>query len=389
MLVARAAKHLARRGYEAIKTGEKPAFNISTEDAVLLTILLVTVIFAVISLIYTTFGSNIILTLTAVEANPDTTDYAPIATEDESKEALLVDTKDGKDEEVPPPPYQERPTTRITSSLRATIRHLRREDGLLRFPFRGMKTACWYVLAGSLLGDFIGGSISALFGLKSAVIVDNELVFLPNVGMIFGQELAILLLANMAVVVTHAQISSAETNKAYGRGFKRAFKASWKVALPTLVPTAIISLSTIYTNLLAQSYIMDTINEARNSGHRNHAIHGDKPSANYGCAVASVLITMLLSLVAAMALLRIQASSFPREDKTVVPVNFGFGMIPESNEVKVLSFCQALRSYKKADLVALFKMGLKLALVSTAVHVFLGAIIFYVYMILAIKSWRF
>lgn len=390
MIVARAAKQLARRGYEAVKSGDKPALKISTEDAVLCTIFLVTVFFAVISLIYTTFGSSIILTLTAVEANPNTTDYAPIATEDESKEALLADTKGGKDEEeAPPPPYEERPTTRITSSLRATIRHLRREDGILRFPFRGMRTTCWYVLAGTLLGDVIGGSLSALLGIKSAVLFENEMVVLPNAAMIIGQELAILMLANMAVVATHAQIASAETNKAYGRGFKRAFKASWKVALPTLVPTAIISLSTIYCNLLAQSFLLEAVADAKVSGHRNYAIHDDKPVPTYGCAIASVLVTMLLSLIAGMALLRIQVSSFPREDKTVVPINFGFGMVPESSEVKVLSFCQALRSYKKADLAALFKMGIKLALVSTVVHVFFGVIIGYIYIIVAMKTWRF
>lgn len=299
------------------------------------------------------------MTLTALESDPeDADDYTPVPTNPESDKTPLLDDKSGKDEEdVPPRPYelQDCRTQRITSSFRGTIGHLRKEDGIM-FPFRGFFTAVWYGLATTLMGDFLGACIAPLFGADVSKLDMDKIDFTTGPAMIIGQGLAVVVLINMATVALHAQIASRASINAHGVGFQRVLQASWKNTLPTFLPTLIIALATAYSQITLESYSQYI---------KVHKVAEGKFS---GCTFAAFVVLSLLSLFSYLSLIRIQASSFPREDKTVIPMKFGFGMIPESNEVKALSFCKASRSFKRADIVHLVKMGIKVFIVSAISH---------------------
>lgn len=362
MLTQIGVKHLVRRGWA---TAHKKQIEMKDIPVVPLMVMITIVLVGLFSLVYLSLGSNIIMTLTAVEAEPSGYERVPREEGDESKESLLSG-KEGKDEEDVPPPYEELPTTRITSSLRATFRHLRNEDGLLRFPVRGIRTFAWYNIMCMLVGNFVGLPLASMMKFDISNLENyNMYQVTETTGLLLGKGLARMFLANMFVVVTHAQIASTATNNSYGTSFKRVLKAPWKNALPTVLPLLIVTFTTCYIEFLAEGYLKATVLALQSSA---------APPVVSSCALASAAILMFLSGLSGMAMLRIHASSFPRQDKTVVPVNFGFGMIPESDEVKVLSFCQALRSYTKQDIINIVLMFVKL----TAINYLAQSIIIFV-----------
>lgn len=295
------------------------------------------------------------MTLTAVEAGPKQ------ANSDEAKEGLLS----GKtDEEVVPTPVHRQ--QRLTASLRDTIRHLRSQDGF-RWPFRGVRALVWHNIVFAL------GTAALSFVLSEELFSDTTVGKNAAIGNILSKFIMRMALANMFVVTTHAIIASTSTNNSYGTSFLRVVKAPWKNAVPTLLPLGIISVSTMIAEIFSESY---TKSLALHASQPN--VHPE-PKVHCGLLLA-VIVGFFASIVSSFALIRMHASSMPKEDTTVISVDATFNVIPASQvsetEVQTLTFRQALSSYTKEDIKHILKSYGKIMLCIMGFYIVVGAILF-------------
>lgn len=258
-----------------------------------LTILVLVGTIAFISVVLVQYTFKLLLVLTTVEDPPAV--YLPINQDTESRNAN-------------PEPRQEGDRVFITSSIRGTLRHLRREAGFWS-PWRGF--------APNLIFSFTYAFIQVL-------VVSILKAFMPlRLATILGGIASMVFLSKFSMVCTHIMITPPEATY----WWTRYCKASWAQANKT-VPAILIWATTL--QLLSEL--------------SNFAAQTDISSgARISIFIINILLYILIGIPATILLTRVQASALPDDAPTIVQFEKTFGQ-DTSDTGGVLTVQKAIKS---------------------------------------------
>lgn len=294
-----------------------------------------TLLFAVVfitSLRYTLW--SVVTTLTAVE-EPQTV----LEVQGAVKPVGSVDTADIEVAQVK--------QTAITSSVRATIRHLTSRAGWLS-RWRGLSLFVCYMLAYSSFQGLVMGILGR-----------------GIVGEILGNLVAYIALARWSTAWVHIVISE-PSQKFWFRRIP-GWKTVRNVALPILV--SCVADRIVMLSIYGMTVLVD-------------ASYTQSPMALLGkfLGLFAVALTLFVtvSLPASVALIRVQASMLPEEDESIVPFDRSFG-----GKVKpaitggsgALSLRDALTSFDKPSRNRMVRMIAKLVGIEIGMNLFFGIIV--------------
>lgn len=248
-----------------------------------------------ISLLQYTF--KLLLTLTVVEEPPAV--YLPLSGD---AEALNATPKP----HLTPRPQGDR--VFITSSIRGTLRHLRREAGIWS-PWRGLGPHIVFALANIFTRGVIISILEIFMSLRLAAVI--------------GGIASMVALSRFALVCTHIMISAPEAT----RWWTRYHKTSWAQAKKT-IPAVLIWAAAL--QLVAEISI-----EA--------AKQGISPGVRITIFGTDILLYILIAIPATILLVRVQASVLSDDVATIVPFDKTFGQ-DTSDTDGVLTVEKAIKS---------------------------------------------
>jgi len=239
----------------------------------------------------------------------------------------------------------------ITSSFRATIKHLRAVGG------RGAY----------LRGIGISFATGILKGF-TAVCISSLLPFLP-----FGTAdvISAVLVANLAMTWTHIVISSPSAKPWFRR--VPAFSEWKKVAGPTSVE-AIAEQFCIIVPLALVSWM--NVGHLTASQARDLMKHDKSIIAMRSLAVVatSIMMSLLIKIPAKVVLTRVQASLLPEEQETIVPFDRSFnGKVDEGSVVNLID---AWKTFTPSSRIRLLKTYVKTFFMQMALLLFFVGLIF-------------
>ncbi|KAL1966166.1 hypothetical protein VTN77DRAFT_4718 [Rasamsonia byssochlamydoides] len=343
--------HLVRRGLDA--ADEMPSnpnqpdrpFPVLGFTVVALTAVLMSIVCFCIDY---TFG-KVVATLAAIEdPNPDV--YVRI---DADANAPKPDDEEN-DPEVPVP--QQKP---ITSSLRATIAHLRARAGRWSL-FRGLRM---YMLT-AMATKLVVSPLSAVWG--------SNLV-----GHAIARFVAEILVANLTVAWVHIVISEPSTKRFYQRIPGRK---TWINIIPVAALRSLASQVTMFIPLVI-GYSTKVI---KNGGAVNPVVPSDElppikvVGGSLGIAALSLVLYLLIDMPAQVIFIRVAASMLPEEDETIVPFDRSFGgkVTPQIvGGAGKIGIVDAWRSFDWASRVRFVKLVGKVFLMVFVVGLLFGLVL--------------
>lgn len=272
---------------------DQPKFPLSNAQVVVLgsTFLIGAI---VVSLVQYTF--KLLLTLTVVEEPPSV--YLSV---EEDAEALNAPT-------TPRLVKQADDRVFITSSIRGTLRHLRREAGIWS-PWRGFGANFVYLFAFS----FFQGLITNFFATVLPLSLATFAATVTNM----------VLLSKLALVCTHIMITAPECSSWWTRYQKTSWDQAKKTVPAIVLWACALEIPTAVLTLAAEPDISST--------------------ARTSILSVCLLLYILINLPATILLARIQASVLPDDAVTIVPFDKTFGQ-DTSDTDGVLTVKKAIRS---------------------------------------------
>ncbi|KAF8421485.1 hypothetical protein EV426DRAFT_201754 [Tirmania nivea] len=297
-----AASHLVKRSvdghlsaYMKPDDGSQPPL-FKGSNSVQFTILFLTGFIGLIFVALLQYTFKLLLTLTVVEEPPAV--YLPL---DEDAEALNANPK-------PHLTRAEGDRVFITSSIRGTLRHLRREAGMWS-PWRGIGPNSLFALANVFTR---GVAISILE------------IFMPlRLAAIIGGIASMVALSRFALVCTHIMISAPEAT----RWWTRYQKTTWAQAKKT-IPAVLIWAT-------ALQFVAEL------------SIEAAKKDISSGVRISifgtDIILYILIAIPATILLVRVQASVLPDDVATIVPFDKTFGQ-DTSDTDGVLTVEKAIKS---------------------------------------------
>ncbi|OKL62909.1 hypothetical protein UA08_01197 [Talaromyces atroroseus] len=272
---------LVRRGIENPDVEQPP--NASNPLPVVILSLTVVLFAAALSCASYSLG-KVVTTIAAVEdPNPDV--YVRI----ENDTPVVPESALDDVESLPPP----KP---ITSSLRATVRHLNARGGR-RSLFRGI---ILYILTGIAI-NVVSYPASAAFNI---------------VGSILARFVAEILLANLRVGWIHIVISEPSKKSLWSR------IPVWRKTVVKIAPAAAIR------SAVAQIVTFVPILIANHSGIFSNALANTPKtslSGGFGLVALHLVLYVLVQMPAEVTFIRVAASMLPEDDESIVPFDRSFG----------------------------------------------------------------
>lgn len=243
----------------------------------------------------------------------------------------------------------------ITTSLRATIKHLHRIGGF-RARWRGVGVSVIYHLAHSfvthLLGAFLG---FGLFGNSIAYIISS------------------LALCRVHMAWTHSMIAHPSSKSWFRRVVPR--KQSKAVLLPALVfavaqqATFILPVAVMFALGL---HNIDTQDMTNKDGHMCHKKAGIVLLRILPVPATALLVALAVLLPAAVTLTRVEAALLSEEEETIVPFDrqalMGDVDLTQRGGARAL-FVQAWRSFDRAARLKVLKLYAKMIFIQIVVIV--------------------
>lgn len=257
----------------------------------------------------------------------------------------------------------------ITSSIRATIRHL--VDNAGRFArFRGYRIHILYSMLSSLVFTFFGGALD----------------FVPGHA-ILSAAITGALLARVHAAWTH-KVVSAPSEKSFWQRIPS--KSHWKtLAVPAAIASAMPYISMYLT--VGVAMLFDLTDTAA-----SHEELGRKPNCAKKIAfvarilavvIFAVSCSLFLCLPAMVTLARIEASILPEDEDTIVPFDRTFGgKVVSMGGTGVVGFLDAWRSFNWEARRRLIKLFVKnFFILAGLVFVFVHVVGFEVFAIMGPK----
>ncbi|KAI6364499.1 hypothetical protein MCOR25_005630 [Pyricularia grisea] len=292
-------------------------------------------------LLFANYTLASVFTTLAVVENPDSApSYAALAAHDEEDGIAQAGAAQTlrKQPDVNPPPA---PAGVVTSSMRATFRHMYSVGGLRMF-FRGILCA-WAIF---MADSFVGGIFLAI-----------PFVF-P-----FGRLVAYLALCQLHTAWVHIVISDRPNGSL---AFWRRLPPFGKTFNATKYAVGLFWLADTFTG--TTPYVVATF-------------MGDDGKVNGQTLCVLLILTTLMLLVrlpAFVALTLVQASLLPEEEGTVVPFDRSFGgrVGPaELGGAEYLSIRDAFKSLSRESWVRVIKMFVKTFLVIVALMLVISLVV--------------
>lgn len=257
----------------------------------------------------------------------------------------------------------------VTSSVRATLRHLYRLGGW-RALFRGLFCA-WVV---SVATAMVGAIVSTV----------------PFVPFLVGTLVANLALVQLHTAWVHIVVSTRPVSLAFWRrmpAFRRTFDATKYVVLVQWLATTLtqylpfgvawlVGVPQAALNLYNPNPTDDDDSDPNGGGPQEQ-----QPIAiwKHFIILATVIVCILcIQVPAVVAIVRVQASILPPEEDTVVPFDRSFGGTVEPaviNGSASVSIPNALRTFSRDSWVRLYKLMAKVIALTIALFILIGAVI--------------
>ena len=299
-----------------------------------------------------TYGA-VVATLTTIET-PTATAFKVDAPEADEADALL----DQKPSEKEPELFLVK-TKPITSSIRATVKHLRAEAGPWS-RFRGLGIAIFYHLFYAFFYNLCVSTFSTPFKRAFFAILFHTL------------------LARIHMTWTHVVISNPSTKKWYQRIPNR--KTNLKVLGPTALWATAEQLA-LYVPA-ALFYIYGLNRYAEDPTHYRNVdsnVRASDMTQLFICGLVGLFIVFAVVFPAEVTLTRVQASLLPEEDDTIVPFDRTFGgkVVPAvTGGSGCVSMLDAWKTFDWAARIRLVKLYVKIFVVQFATTLlFIGMII--------------
>lgn len=293
-----------------------------------------------------------VATLTTIET-PTATAFQVDAPESDETD-LLLDQKPSEKAAPAEPEVFLIKTKPITSSIRATFRHLRAQAGPW-FRFRGLSLAIVYQLSYGLFmnlcaGDYASPTVRALFAILFHTI-----------------------LARFHMTWTHIVISNPSTKKWYQRLPDR--RSAVKVWGPTAIWAAAEQLALYIPAAMFYVYGLDRYAEDPTHFRTvDSNVRASDVSQLFFCGFVGLFIVFAIVFPAEVTLTRVQASMLHEEDEPIVPFDRTFGgKVQPGGCVKMLDAWRTFDWAARIRLVTLYAKILAMQIVTT--FIFVGLVI--------------